>query len=100
MSTYCPVINAHKYSNGNEPGFDKHTSLLPPSPFLTNGFSHHLGESTINFRGIRSDFIQFFDENSLSKRNSPRWDAAFCGITSGAMLFAYVPLKGCQAYMS
>ena len=33
----------------------------------------------------------------LSKQNSPRWDAAFCGVTSGAMLFVYVilcPIKG------
>ena len=63
------------------------------NPYLTNGFSHHyhLGESTLIFRGVRSDFlnfIQFFDENSLSKQNSPRWDAAF---SSGAILFAYVP---------
>ena len=25
-----------------------------------------------------------------SKQNSPKWDAAFCGVTSGAILFAYV----------
>ena len=66
------------------------------NPYLTNGFSHHdqLGESTFNFRGVRCDFdffISFFDEISLSKQNSPRWDAAFCGVTSGAVLFAYVP---------
>ena len=24
------------------------------------------------------------------KLDSPRWDAAFCGVTSGAILFAYV----------
>ena len=39
-------------------------------------------------------FSQFFDDNYLSKQNSPRWDAAFCGVTSGAILFANVPLKG------
>ena len=38
--------------------------------------------STFIFRGV-----------SLCKQNSPRWDAAFCGVTSGAMLFAYVPQK-------
>ena len=64
------------------------------NPYLTNGFSHHyqLDESTFVFRGVRSDFLsfnQFFDENSLSKQNSPRWDAAFCGVTSGAIMFAY-----------
>ena len=45
-------------------------------------------------------FYNIFDENFLSKQNSPRWDAAFCGVTSGAMLFAYVPQKGHQAEMS
>ena len=67
---------------------------------MTNGFSHHyhFGESTFIFRGVRIDFlnfIQFFDEISLSKQNSPRWDAAFFGGTSGAILFACVPKKGC-----
>ena len=33
-------------------------------------------------------FISFFDENHVSKQNSPRWDAAFCGVTSGEILFA------------
>ena len=63
------------------------------NPYLTNGFSHHyhLGQSTFIIRGIRSDFeFLFFDEIPLSKQNSPRWDAAFCGVTSGAILFAYV----------
>ena len=63
-----------------------------------NGFSHsyQLGESTFILRGIRSDFlffISFFDEISLFKQNSPRWDTAFYGITSGAILFAYGPTK-------
>ena len=74
---------------------------------MTNEFSHHyhLGKPTFIFRGIRSDFtwsgnlfliapfpdrcllaciflnfIQVLDGNSLSKH-----------VTSGAMLFAYVP---------
>ena len=68
----------------------------PVEPYLTNGFSHHydLGESTFNFRGVRNDFYflsDFFYEISLCKQNSPRWDAVFCGVTSGAMLFAYAP---------
>ena len=46
------------------------------------------------------NFYPIFDEFSLSKQNSPRSDAAFCGVTSGAMLFAYVPQKGRQAYVS
>ena len=57
---------------------------------MTNGFfpHYHLVESTLLFRGIRSDFllfIPFFDEITFSKQNSPRWDAAFCGVTSGAI---------------
>ena len=72
------------------------------NPYLTNGFSHHyqLGEPTFIFRGVMSDYeflSRFFDEIPPSKQNSPRWDAAFCGVTSGAMLFAYVPSKGRQA---
>ena len=27
--------------------------------------------------------IQFFDEIPISKQNSPRWDAAFCGVILG-----------------
>ena len=30
-------------------------------------------------------FIPFFDEIPLSKQDSPRWDAANCGVTSGAI---------------
>ena len=64
--------------------------------YLTNGFSHHyqLDESTFIFRGVRGDFyffISFFDDISLCKQNSPG------GVTSGAMLFAYVPQKRRQA---
>ena len=75
------------------------------NPYLTNGSSHHyhLGESTFVFRGFRCDFTClsfYFDEISLSKQNSPRWDASFCGVTSGAILFAYVPQKGRQVYTS
>ena len=74
----------------------------PFNPYLTNGFSHHYhsGQSTFIFRGVKSDFYFFyliFDEISLCKQNSPRWDAAFCGVTSGAILFAYVTEKGRQA---
>ena len=49
--------------------------------------------------GVILSFITFFDEISLSKETSPRWDAAFCGVTFGAILFAYVPQKGRQAYI-
>ena len=44
--------------------------------------------------------ISFFDEIPQSKQNSPTWDAAFCGVTSGVILFAFGPEKGPQAYMS
>ena len=45
---------------------------------MTNGLSH-LDESTVMFRGIRSNFIYFLlFENYESKQNSPRWDAASC----------------------
>ena len=68
------------------------------NPLVTNGLSHPylldestfiLGASDIFF----SFFISFFDEIHKSKQNSPRWDAAFCGVTSEAILFAYVQLK-------
>ena len=59
---------------------------------MTNGLSHpyHLDESTFIFRGIGSTvflllfFFSFSDEVHLSKQNSPRWDAAFCGVAPGS----------------
>ena len=63
---------------------------------------YRLGESTVLFRGLRSNFkyisIPFFNEIRLNKWYSPRWDATepvaiYC-------LHNYVPQKGCQAYMS
>ena len=66
--------------------------------YVTNGLAHYyrLDESTFILRGYRNDlsFIPFFNEIPLSKQNRPRSDAAFCGITSGALVFAYVPQKG------
>ena len=69
------------------------------NPYLMNGFSHsyQLGEFILIFRGVGSFFFfffSFFDEISLCKQNSPRCDAAFCGVTSGAMLFCLCPTKG------
>ena len=62
---------------------------------MKNGFSDHyqLVESTSIFRGVGSDFffISFFDEISMCKQDSPRWDAAICGVASGAMQVAHVP---------
>ena len=68
---------------------------------VTNELSHHYhyGESTFIFRGIRSGFkFLFFNEFSQSKQNSPRWDAAFCGVTSKAILFEDVLQNGCQGH--
>ena len=49
--------------------------------------------------GVIFHFYLLFDENRISKQKSPRWDAAFCGVISGAILIVYVPSKGRQAYM-
>ena len=50
------------------------------------------------FGGVRSDFnffISFFDIITFSiLLNSLRWDATFCGVTSGTMLFAYMYVPG------
>ena len=65
------------------------------NPLVTNGISHpyDLDESTsiLGASGVIFHFISFFDEIHVSKQNSPRWDATFCGVTSGAIQFAYVP---------
>ena len=63
---------------------------------VTNELSHpsHLDESIFILRGtgcIFFIFISYFAEFHVSKQNSPRRDAAFSGVTSGAILFAYVP---------
>ena len=54
---------------------------------VTNELSHsyHLDESThiLGASGVISHFHFIFDESHLSKQNSPRWDATFCGDTSG-----------------
>ena len=58
------------------------------SPIIINCRSplSYLGASGVNF-----NFHINFDENPLSKQNSHRWDTAFCGVTSVAILFAYTP---------
>ena len=82
------------------PGYKKTTDLNPlvtmdfPIPIILTSPLSFLGASRVCFH-----FISFSDENHISKPNSPRWDAAIRGVTSGAILFAYVPLKGRQAYM-
>ena len=40
--------------------------------------------------GVIFHFYLISNENHVSQQNSPRWDAAFCGVTSGAILFACV----------
>ena len=41
--------------------------------------------------GVIFNFYLIFDEIPPSKQNNPRWDAAFCGVAPGAILFVYVP---------
>ena len=67
------------------------------NPFMTNGLSHcyYLGESTVIIRGIRCNFEFLF--HCLMKFLYANRIAPFCGVTSEAMLFAYVPQKGSQA---
>ena len=55
---------------------------LDESTFISRGF---LGSSAVLFH-----FISFSGKNHISKQNSPRWDAAKRGVTSGAIMFAYV----------
>ena len=50
--------------------------------FVTNGLSHpyNLDKSIfiLGASGVIFQFIPHFDENRVSKQNSPRWNAAFC----------------------
>ena len=75
--------------------------IITFNPYLTNGFAHHyqLDESTFNFRGFRGDFyflshflMKFLCANRIAPDVTPR-----CGVTSGAILFAFVPKKERQA---
>ena len=47
--------------------------------------------SFLGASGVLFHFYFIFDEIHVNKQNSPRWDAAFCGVISGAILFAFVP---------
>ena len=51
--------------------------------------------SPLSFLGVLGVIFKFYSifRWNFSKQTeySPRWDAAFCGVTSGAILFAYVP---------
>ena len=60
------------------------------NPSVTNGLGH--GYHLDGYTFILGALGVIFYEISSSKQNSPRWDAAFCGVTSDAIiLFAYVP---------
>ena len=61
----------------------------PLNPYLTNGFSHHdhLGECTISFRGVRSDFyflshfsMKFLCANGIAKGRTPHSAASHLGL--------------------
>ena len=58
---------------------------------------YHLDGSTFIFRGFLGasgvifHFISFSGKYHISKQKSPRWDAAKRGVTSGAIMFAFVP---------
>ena len=60
------------------------------NPLMTNGLAHHyhLGESTF-----------FFGTSGVSvmQTEQPKMGRHRCGVPSGAILFAYVPLIGHQA---
>ena len=64
------------------------------NPNKPSGLSrpYNLDGSTFIYRGIRGDFIfySFFNGIHVRKQNSPRWDAVFCGVTSGATLVIHV----------
>ena len=81
-----PIIVSLRFMLGKAPGRAGSTF----NHFMTNGFIHHcyFCEPTFSFKDVRGDFeflfhSFFFDENLLSKQNSPRWDAVYCGVTSG-----------------
>ena len=95
---YEELVGAEIYWTIDIPSNIPYTSFRRSNsfnPLMTNEFSHHyqLDESTFIFRGVRSGFyfLSHFSMKFLCKQHSPRWDATFCGVTSEAMLFAYVP---------
>ena len=81
------------------------------SPLVTNGLSHpyHLDESIFLFfiffffwgggGGIRSN-VSFLFLLSIKFMLANRIGPAFCGVTSGAILFVFVPRKGRNAYFA
>ena len=71
------------------PVFSKRGSNKP------SGLSHlyQWDGSTVIFRGVYFQFYLFLGYSCKETEKKPRWDAAFCGVTAGAILFAYVPQK-------
>ena len=65
------------------------------NPNKANGLSHpyHLDESIFIFRGISRNFsfLFHFSMNIMSANRIAPDGTLFCGVTSGAILFAYVP---------
>ena len=93
-------IPSREQQTGTGTGFrGKDAAGSKLDPLVTNGLFHsnQLDVSIFAFRGIGSNFSFLFQFSM--KMNSPRWDAAFCSVTSAAILFAYIRYKGVQAYM-
>ena len=67
-------------------GLDLPISIIWESPVI-------LGESGVLFIYFFFIIFQFFDKVPPSKQNSLRLDTAFCGISSGAILFCLCPIK-------
>ena len=74
------MIGSTKYFYG-------HSSMI--NPYLTSGFSHHyhLEESTLIFRGVRSDFyflshfsMKFLGANRIAPDGTPRSAASHLGL--------------------
>ena len=64
------------------------------NPYFIDGISHPVDESTFNFRVI--PLCMTFP---VRKQYILCCDAAFLGISSGGILFAYVLKLECQTYM-
>ena len=68
-------------------------------PYLTNGLSHpyHLDESILilGASGVIFNIHYIFMKKHVIKQNSTK----YCGVISGAILFAFVIRIGHQAYV-
>ena len=77
------------FSNENFQFYNLRKICILYNPYLTNGFSHfyHLGESTLIFRGIRSDFhflnkclMKILLANRIAPDGTPRSAASHLGL--------------------